>query len=115
MASNDLSLQAAPKFDSVPPPDSVLEIDPVPIIEPMTIAEAAKHFAPGRDVYEFRHRHSIIPWIFTFVCAALTILFGILGLYVNEKNAQSWLDISKIFAGAIVGAAGASAAAIREK
>jgi hypothetical protein len=40
--------------------------------------------------------------------ATLAIAFGILATVGGDKTAASFLDISKIFAGAIVGAAGAT-------
>lgn len=86
-----------------------------PEIDPMTITEAAKQFAPGQQVSTnfmlppLKYRLLDLISGFTSVCALLTITFGCLGLWADPKNAQSWLDISKIFAGAVVGSAGATA------
>lgn len=40
---------------------------------------------------------------FTLVCAVLCILFGSLGLFGAASTTPGFLDIAKIFAGALVG------------
>jgi hypothetical protein len=92
---------------------------------------AVEEYAPGRpglfaaevDPHKRsvwgRLVESIAP--ITLISALLTILFGAFGLYVVRNpnqtglanaNGQSYLDIAKIFAGAIVGSAGVAATTV---
>ena len=50
-----------------------------------------------------------IPGI-ALVSALLAIVFGIIGYCDKSDQRQGWLDITKIFAGAVVGASGVGAA-----
>jgi hypothetical protein len=58
---------------------------------------------------------SSLPAI-AWVSAVLTVIFGVLGMWgkgvVNPSSTEmhGWLDIAKIFAGAVVGASGVTAA-----
>jgi len=84
-------------------------------IEPRDVAEAVKTFAPGVEVPD---RTRITIWVrilswsptITTVSALLALVFGGIGAYAlsKGKDAGSLFDIAKVFAGAIVGAAGAS-------
>lgn len=85
----------------------------------MAIARATQQFAPGK-VFETPMTTEEGPTPFwtrifdsftgiTLVSAVLAIVFGLLGYLTDHENAQRMLDISKIFAGAVVGSAGASA------
>ena len=82
-------------------------------IEPMVIAEATKSFAPGDLVPIGGRRVSTMQRLFepvtglTIVCAALAVVFGVLGLWADKANAAGWLDVAKVFAGAVVGSTGA--------
>ena len=86
-------------------------------IEPMIVAEAAKAFAPGSFVSPNLKRMNTIHRLLepvsglTIVCALLAIIFGSLGLWANNgpnaANATGWLDVAKVFAGAVVGSTGA--------
>lgn len=82
-------------------------------IEPMLIAEASKKFAPGALVPVDARKVSAIQRVLepitglTFVCAVLAVLFGVLGLWADKTNSAGWLDIAKVFAGAVVGSTGA--------
>jgi hypothetical protein len=82
-------------------------------ITPMDIADAAKVFAPGKSISEVKGAWRVG---FTTWCALLTLAFGFLGLLAGAGklgtapgNAQGWLDIAKVFAGAVVGSSGAEA------
>jgi hypothetical protein len=88
-------------------------------IEPLDIAEAAKRYAPGGVIPESRSAPTYQPfWSrvaesisgITLISALLAITFGALGLLGPTPSAQGWLDIAKIFAGAVVGSAGVSVA-----
>jgi hypothetical protein len=85
-------------------------------LEPMALADAAKSFAPGDLVPVSSGRTSIWQRLFdpisgmTLVCALLAVVFGVLGLWAQKNakaDAQSWLDVAKVFAGAVVGSTGA--------
>lgn len=91
----------------------------------MCVLEAARLLPPG---VEFRPPQRDIPPSFwsrvlesitgiTLISAVLALAFGILGSIKAASNASAaagWLDIAKVFAGAIVGSAGvATSAAIR--
>lgn len=89
-------------------------------IEPMVVAEAAKSFAPGGLVPLGAKRVSTMQRLLepvsglTLVCAVLAIIFGLLGLWANSgagaanaANTSGWLDVAKVFAGAVVGSTGA--------
>lgn len=86
------------------------------MIEPTDIAEAVKTFAPGLELPD---RTYISRWarIFswtpsvTTVSAVLAVVFAGIGVYAlsKQKDASSLFDIAKLLAGAIVGAAGATA------
>jgi len=94
------------------------------MIEPLDVAEAARRYAPGTLLpmqpvglppqgFWSRVTESISG--ITLISALLAFIFGTLGL-LKPNAAQGWLDIAKIFAGAVVGSAGASvAAAVRGK
>jgi hypothetical protein len=94
------------------------------MIEPLDVAEAARRYAPGTLLpmkpvepppqgFWSRVTESISG--ITLISALLAFIFGALGL-LKPDAAQGWLDIAKIFAGAVVGSAGASvAAAVRGK
>lgn len=103
---------------------SATEGDEGPIlIDPALIPEAAKKFAPGGIVPPYRTFGYVPFWSrmaesisgITVVSAILALGFGFLGFKDSTKK-DSWLDISKIFAGAIVGSAGvAVSSSIRKK
>lgn len=85
-------------------------------IEPRDVAEAVKTFAPGVEVPDktsvsFVTR--ILSWSpsITTVSAVLAIVFAGIGVFAlrTGKDATSLFDIAKLLAGAIVGAAGATA------
>ena len=97
-------------------------------------ADATKKAAPGgmRAVDAFRafeeyfgrlpqRRHSLGQFlqdhVFLIAAALLTITFGAFGLYhPDDGDVASFLDIAKIFAGAVVGgAAGSGAAALSRR
>lgn len=85
-------------------------------IEPKDISRAALKYAPGiqyPDVLSFREKIlSSISGV-TIVSAILVVVFGIMGVWRNDPN---YLDIVKIFAGAIVGSTGTGVVtAIRRK
>ena len=44
-----------------------------------------------------------------FVAAVMAIIFGVLAYYSEATERTQWLDIVKVFAGAVVGAAGTAA------
>lgn len=83
-------------------------------IEPQAVAEAARLYTStkrsmvsteptfGRRVFEFTTG-------LTAICALLAIVFGWLGFWAQGGISEGWLDITKIFAGAVVGSAGATA------
>ena len=88
-------------------------------IDPRDIAEAAKAFAPGIEVSQVPQLSgrpaaprkplllellSSAPSI-TTVSAVLAVIFGVIGWRAKDSSA---FDIAKVFAGAIVGAAGAT-------
>ena len=80
-------------------------------IQPLDVAEAAKLYAPGRQVTaqketSFWHRVGDSITGITLVSAILAIVFGLLGYFTASQ--EGWLDIAKIFAGAVVGSAGAA-------
>jgi hypothetical protein len=83
-------------------------------IEVMAVSDAAKKYAPGGP-FELQN-DSVWRRIFepisglTLVSAVLAVTFGWLGLRATGAMQQGWLDIAKIFAGAIVGSAGAAVA-----
>ena len=83
-----------------------------PKIKPMNISDATKLYAPGQEILDYKYfylKRLLDPITgLTLISALLTILFGFLGLYADKGN-QSWLDIAKIFAGAVVGSAGSGA------
>lgn len=66
----------------------------------------------GRQVSSFFQEH-----IFLLSALFLTIVFGLFGLYHGEEDeVSSFLDIAKIFAGAVVGgAAGSSVASMSRR
>lgn len=84
-------------------------------IEPRDVAEAVKTFAPGIAVPGMAPEpltglsliHAIVSWApsITTVSALLAVVFGIIGWQAKDSSA---FDIAKVFAGAIVGAAGAT-------
>jgi hypothetical protein len=87
---------------------------------------AALKYAPGDPFPQAARRSWFGGWSNTAVLGVLTLVFGLLGLVgvgiigsptgAGAEGAKSlipFLDIAKIFAGAIVGAAGATAAASR--
>ena len=86
--------------------------------EQMAVAKAAGEFAPGHEFIQPKEPPPIPFWSrisesfsgITLVSAALVVIFGLLGFYDHSApdSAQRWLDIAKIFAGAVVGSAGAS-------
>ena len=84
-----------------------------PKIKPMNISDTTKLYAPGQEILDYNYfylKRLLDPITgLTLISALLTILFGFLGLYADKGNSQSWLDIAKIFAGAVVGSAGAAA------
>ena len=85
---------------------------------PEDVAISAMKIAPSeRMALEATKPRGIsLPFGFIFrslppiawVSALLAIVFGGLGLYADPSSQQGWLDIAKIFAGAVVGAAGTS-------
>ena len=81
-------------------------------VEPRDVAEAVKAFAPGVVVPDVKPWWRILSWspTITTVSALLAIIFGVIGYFVlrNGKDATSLFDIAKVFAGAVVGAAGAT-------
>jgi len=100
-----------------------------PVPREQDIWKAALKFAPGipfpDEGGQRRRWITFGNWSNTAVLAMLTFVFGLLGLVgvgligttpANSELAKSlgpFLDIAKIFAGAIVGAAGATAAVSR--
>jgi hypothetical protein len=88
--------------------------------EQMAVAEAARRYAPGDQFPENRDPKPTPFWSriaesisgITLVTAVLAIIFGVLGLldiHGDKESAQRWIDVAKIFAGAVVGSAGVSA------
>jgi hypothetical protein len=84
-------------------------------VEPRDIAQAALRFAPGDKFPVPVPPSRLDAWGIngvTVVSALLALAFGGLGAYLSRNGVNSGaLDIAKIFAGAIVGSAGASVAA----
>ena len=90
-------------------------------VEPRDIAEATKTFAPGVEVSQLSRSATkvdpaasrrtfwleILSWTpsITTVSALLAVVFGVIGWQAKDSSA---FDIAKVFAGAIVGAAGAT-------
>ncbi len=77
--------------------------------------EAAKRFAPGvRFPAAFRERILASLSGMTLVSAALALVFGVIGvigvLMGHGASAAPYLDIVKLFAGAVVGSTGAGVA-----
>lgn len=77
------------------------------------IAEATKRFAPGIELPEKEPLKKIwwrvvLDWTPSpiLVSALLAVAFGVLGVY---RGGQGAFDIAKVFAGAIVGSAAATA------
>ena len=80
-------------------------------IQPLDVAEAAKLYAPGRQIsaqkeISFWRRLTDSITGITLISAILAIVFGFLGYFTPTQ--EGWLDIAKIFAGAVVGSAGAA-------
>jgi hypothetical protein len=78
-------------------------------LRPLDVSEAAKLFAPGKqwppDLTFWKRIGASISGV-TLMSALLAIVFGIAGIYLavqNESAAAPYFDITKIFAGAIVG------------
>ncbi|MCB9211769.1 MAG: hypothetical protein H6690_00250 [Erysipelotrichaceae bacterium] len=81
-------------------------------VSPAIILKAALLYAPGKKYYNFDNMtlgKRIVSSIsgITIITAILAIIFGLIGAFVNS-NDGSWIDIAKIFAGAIVGSTGAN-------
>ena len=86
--------------------------------EQMAVAKAIEAFAPGHEFVRPTEPRPTPFWSrisesfsgITLVSAALVVIFGLLGFYDHSAadSAQRWLDIAKIFAGAVVGSAGVS-------
>jgi hypothetical protein len=83
--------------------------------DPMMVVDAAKHYVPGGEISSPDEPR--LRWweSLTMVAAALTLTFGLLGFILARSptagvaaTAGGWLDIAKVFAGAIVGSAGSS-------
>lgn len=91
-------------------------------IEANDAIEALHAFIPGHPVDESKN-----SWFksnitgFMLVTGVMTLMFGFFGLApfligIKETNAASFLEIAKIFAGALVGsAAGAAASSITKR
>ena len=88
----------------------------------MCIAEAARLLPLGQELKSTENGRPPGFWGrmlesisgITLISAALALAFGILGYLTKSNSAAGWLDIAKVFAGAIVGSAGvATSAAIR--
>jgi len=85
--------------------------------EGLDVAEAARRFAPGKKypVGTLWERTKTSLSGITLVSAVLAIVFGILGILVGRAHltdagtTSAYFDIAKLFAGAIVGSAGAGA------
>ena len=84
----------------------------------MAVAKAAELYAPGREFMQPKEAAPTPFWSrisesfsgITLVSAALAVIFGVFGYleHGDKDNAQRWLDVAKIFAGAVVGSAGAT-------
>ena len=91
-------------------------------VEPRDIADAARLFAPGKQFPDrrdeidipFRKRMALSITGVTLVSSILALAFGAIGAVAAYRGstdfAQGVWDIVKLFAGAIVGSAGASVA-----
>jgi hypothetical protein len=98
-------------------------------IEPWDLNRAILEYAPGQPIQEIIQHQveagvaaaSAEPWSWrrsllrsisgvTIIAAVLAIVFGVLG-FVGVGGTSGFLDISKIFAGAIVGSTATGAAA----
>ena len=75
------------------------------------LTDAINEFAPGNQINDFNERQGFFANLspFTLISSILAVTFAILGLWAsngqNGLGAQGFLDIAKIFAGAIVGSA----------
>jgi hypothetical protein len=85
------------------------------VTEEMAVAEAARSYAPGNPISSLkpipfwsRIGESITG--VTLASVLLAIVFGCLAA-LNKENSERWLDVVKLFAGAIVGSVGATAVA----
>ena len=82
--------------------------------EPMNATHAFRAF---EDYFAGLHRHrSVGAWLqdntFLVLAVFLTLVFGAFGLYhPDDGDVAGFLDIAKIFAGAVVGGAAGSAGA----
>lgn len=89
-------------------------------ITPMDVSEATRLYAPGDRVITSRREISwggrILDSIsgVTLISGLLAVAFGVIGFLATGSSPGSpspgWIDIAKIFAGAVVGSTGAGVA-----